>query len=146
MLGCGLTCTETTRDGCCTALGNGEEKVNDTLAGDQWFFRLSSEPGRTRCSYRPFLVHFELVPSLSFILNNNQYCFDIVTAVFSGFHNSALYVRRHHEAVLNHQGFLYSPKDLSGFYGIANTQSGFVIPHFFFINGHQADPFRDKHR
>ena len=127
MLDNGLAAAERTGYGCYTALGDGEQRVDDTLAGNHGLRGRQFLFIGTAAAHRPGLEHRVLRHVSVFILdlvNRIQYGRFAAVHPFHG----AFLPGRQHDLVQYGRGLLDHADDVAAHYMVADAHLGFKLP------------------
>ena len=139
MLGNSLTGTEGAGDGCDTALGDREHRVDDALTGDQGHVGVDLVLVGTAYTDRPLLHETNV---LFGAIGGGQDCddlFDRVVAFRDGLDGAALEVRGYHDLVVDNVRFLNGTDDVTGHDGVACSDAGDEVPFLFTVQGRDFD-------
>ena len=126
MLDDGLAASERSRYGCYAALGDREECVNDTLSGDQRFYRRQLRLVRTSAPNRPFLHHCKLFFAVFRL--NDRYSFLHRKFTALDLFDGTFYTIRHHNLMLNDQRLLHGTDDVACFHAVARFHGRHKLP------------------
>ena len=132
MLDNGLAAAERTRYGRHTAFGDGEEGVDDALAGNHGFRRGQFFFVGTAAAHRPGLEHRVLRHVAVFVFQLVNGLQDGGLAAVHPFHDAFL-AGRHHDLVQHGRGLLDHADDVAARYVVADFHLRFKFPFFLAV-------------
>ena len=140
MLSHGLTCTETSRNSGCTAFGNREKSVQDTLACDKRDACGETFVGWSRDTDRPFLCKCQIFGGSVCELNGYDRFQNGVCSVRCCVDNCGFCkIRRNHGFMENGVCFLSFCDNRAGTYNISFFYYDVSVPFLFCVKRINAD-------